>query len=865
MQIVQNMRRLVSIALAMSVLSIGAVYAQERSLTDASAIANSFYAGSQDNSPSRQQGENTLVFDGGMTARFAGNGNEVPFFFFTPAAETGRGYVIVSGDERMIPVLGYSDSDVQNDGQIPPALLEMMEQYRTEWEYVRKEPVGTLKPRGGQVTAPVTDVVAPLLSTAWDQRPPYNRLCPQIGPARTVTGCSATAIAQVMNYYKYPEHGNGSVSYTTDTYQLPVSFDYDSIAFDWDHLQNSYDNSPFINQYTNAVSTLMYGCGAAFRTDYTTDASGASDLNVLLGLVRYLGYDSDLAISFRDRMPSDEWDRVIKDEIDSSRPVPFFGTTDYNEGHMFVADGYENRDGTLYFHINWGWGGYCDGNYATSSLHPDGYGIGGSQRPYSRNQRILLGCYPENGTADRAGYLQGDRMRLSSLNCIPGKKSEISVILENLYSYGAKDFDGEIVFYLVDSDGKEMQVGKMTDISLKAFYGYSSISTILTIPSTVPEGTYSIIAKSHTSDGTVYSPVTFGNGNQMLQVKDTGEDPNAALYIPDLQTTGMGLNIWPSNDRKVQVVIQQLCNFGDRPFTGNVSLVLCDHEGNQLVVFGDKQPIENLTHFQFVVNTIAINGTVPDVVAEDGKYRLCAGANQDGCSGWGLLHGFGISGGYIVSKDLTTYFNMWIVDGKVTFQAPDPVSATATCGEGGTVSLSADKVEMFDSLTVSVTPNEGYRLSSVLVNGADVTDRFADGTYTIRNVSSDIDVSVEFAPMDFTVTYMFDTLVVHVDTLAYGTPILLYELKNLESRYTFISWVSDAEYKTMPAKDIVYHALYNDGIYKSADIEMYSVFTLSGIRLKENVTKSDADNLPPGLYLLQSLRTGRVEKYAVRE
>ena len=129
--------------------------------------------------------------------------------------------------------------------------------------------------------------VNPLLTTLWDQSPdifttgPYNALCPydSIYKSHTLTGCVATAMAQVMKYWNYPTKGIGTHSYTPPTKYLGVqTVNFGNTSYQWNLMPDtlSANDAPAT---INAVATLMYHCGVSVDMDYGVNGSGALVIN----------------------------------------------------------------------------------------------------------------------------------------------------------------------------------------------------------------------------------------------------------------------------------------------------------------------------------------------------------------------------------------------------------------------------------------------------------------------------------------------------------------------------------------------------------------------------------------------------------
>ena len=198
--------------------------------------------------------------------------NVAAFYVFTPQDDGVGGFVIVSGIEEAAPILGFSYTDVFDADQIPPAMRYLLGKYQEEIDaYLALSPQKRQHRRYAQdrrQSLPVrSQGVSPMISTRWNQSAPYNNLCPMDGNERSVTGCAATSTAQVMKFYEYPSHGTGSISYTTETKQIPVSFDFGSTTFEWSRMLDSYSGGNSTSSQATAVATLMAACGAAFKMD----------------------------------------------------------------------------------------------------------------------------------------------------------------------------------------------------------------------------------------------------------------------------------------------------------------------------------------------------------------------------------------------------------------------------------------------------------------------------------------------------------------------------------------------------------------------------------------------------------------------
>lgn len=300
-----------------------------------------------------------------------------------------KGFIVVAADDRMPALLGYSDNGAFDIDKASPQLKWWLGQYADEATYCFDNEYNptltkTTWKRDGRVNIPA------LVKTKWNQSAPYNNDCPTDGGGRCVTGCVATAMAQVVNYHRYPVTGSGQYSYTDkgNTY----SFDYGATTFDWDNMLDEYNGSATAQQNA-AVAQLMYACGVSINMNYTSYESGTSDLYVPYALKTFFNFDEGVRYLEKCYFSNDEWEEMVYDELAAARPVIYGGQAPTG-GHEFVCDGYE--DG--YFHINWGWGGYNDGMFLLSALDPGAdQGIGSSIGGYNSDQSAIMGIRKPTG------------------------------------------------------------------------------------------------------------------------------------------------------------------------------------------------------------------------------------------------------------------------------------------------------------------------------------------------------------------------------------------------------------------------------------------------------------------------------------
>lgn len=305
-----------------------------------------------------------------------------PYYVFE--RDNNEGFVIVSGDDQTIDVLGYTDNGTFDYEQLPPALQEMLEGYARQIEKIQAgAPV---------LKAPATHPkVETLMTSKWSQGSPYNNACPLDDGKRSVTGCVATAMAQILYYNRdksVTETQAAIPGYTTWSKNIAVAGIPAGSPIDWANMKDTYGSATELQK--KAVADLMHYCGVSVKMDYTNSSSGAQSYEVVNAIKNYFGYSLDAYLW--DYTNDTEADQVMYQEMEAGRPVYVSGEN-ATVGHAFVCDGYENGR----YHINWGWGGQSDGLYYLSNLTPgDGQGIGGSEDGYNSWKDFLIHMEPKD-------------------------------------------------------------------------------------------------------------------------------------------------------------------------------------------------------------------------------------------------------------------------------------------------------------------------------------------------------------------------------------------------------------------------------------------------------------------------------------
>jgi hypothetical protein len=304
-----------------------------------------------------------------------------------------EGFVIVSADNSVLPVLGYSFTGGYSHENQPPQFTNWMEGYAKQidlgirnrysatpeisnaWDQLISSAQPDFTP-----LAPNTDV-APLLLSTWDQGYPYNILCPADagGPGGHVyAGCVATAMSQVMYYYRWPDTGVGQHCYTPSGYPQQCA-DFSATTYHWNEMMNilsaAWDDT--------AGATLLWHAGISVDMMYGANGSGAFSQDAANAMINTFKYTPNTALIEKDNYSESQWSQKMRENLDQKRPLYYDGYG--SGGHAFNVDGYQ---GTDYFHFNWGWSGSFNGYFYLNNLNPGG-------QNFTQGQGAIINLYPD--------------------------------------------------------------------------------------------------------------------------------------------------------------------------------------------------------------------------------------------------------------------------------------------------------------------------------------------------------------------------------------------------------------------------------------------------------------------------------------
>lgn len=560
------------------------------------------------------------------------------FFIFNN--ENGKGFVIIAADDCVTPILAYSyDNNFVTDN-LPPNLKDWLDSYseqiriavemkmsstdeiKADWNCLREQKNLPIKSE---------TQVNPLITSTWDQVNPYCYYCPynSFYSQYTHTGCVATAMAQIMNYWGHPVHGYGFNEYYCFPYGMQ-SANFGNTYYDWNNMLDDYSGS-YNTAQRNAVATLMYHCGVSVNMDYGINASGAIVIANDNGgyhehcaenaLKTYFDYKSSMQGLQKDSYTPTQWINNLKYELDNARPILYRGAG-ADGGHAFVCDGYNNSN---YFHFNWGWGGNHDCYCVINSLIPEG-----SSYNFSSGQQAIIGIEPNNTTYNyNLTYYSTPVMS----NDEYWFYDDISVYAEVLNN-GTGAFNGYLgagVYYEIDPGSNEYYLLDIMDIvnctSLPLSCGYYSYHNYSCAggPPYIP-GSY-IVAMLYSMDGNTWDLIDSGNYNYgYFDIVYNSSSINVHSYYSILN--GDGSCLYQNTDATINV---DVINNGNSTFYGQFRISLRNATGSLVQTIDIFDCTNGLPSNYHYTNGIDFTGLI---TVDPGTYLLSMDYKESGSSSW---------------------------------------------------------------------------------------------------------------------------------------------------------------------------------------------------------------------------------------
>lgn len=463
----------------------------------------------------------------------------------------GDGFVIVSGEDRAHPVLGYSTSGHFVADSLPSNAAAWLEGYQREIAHLVKmeaeAPASVREEWENYLAGSVRTNGGRLLKTAnWNQDAPYNWQTPVVNGQHTLTCCMATAAAIILKYHNGPDKpiktGEEKVmlqvgaknAEAMQSAPRPYLVDY-SGSYDWANMLDRYDGF-YTKAQGDAVAKLMWHIGASANVVYGLDVSTAPILPIEKALREVFGCSTTRLV---DKMfySWEKWKELMRTEINNDRPfLVLAGNSEAPVGHGFVCDGYDARG---LFHINWGWRGEMNGYFQASTLDPYGGDISNQFNAY---QQMIIGIDPNNEAMIEAGYEPAGCVKMEEGGIkapVVGTPYQVPVMIVN---QGLEKMSETFGLALID-----FKTGSLTadptftiqeTIDARSDVGYGVKEINLSITLSKPMTDTEIIVPCYLNKDNHWEPITLSykdpcgiNGNGLdVWLTDMPNDPEATYY-----------------------------------------------------------------------------------------------------------------------------------------------------------------------------------------------------------------------------------------------------------------------------------------------------------------------------------------------
>lgn len=385
------------------------------------------------------------------------------------------GFVVLANDDAIEAVVGVSNKPYTNDTNINPAF----QWYLRAANAAIASRIASGHGYSGAIapTAPLPDHVDPLIKTRWQQEAPFNNDVQKDDKGKPyLVGCVAITMTQIMRYYKYPTVGKGSNSYSMNGETL--SADFSVSPYQWDKMLPIYEKGKYTDEEAKAVSELMRQVGISVNMDYKPGFSSSYTMSAQNALINNFGYNPNMNRYTRNYYSEQEWMDMVYKELSEQRPIYYSGNdSKWENGHAFVIDGY-NAEGKV--HVNWGWGGYQDGDFDIGILTP-------ARSNYSYYQDMIVGIQPEQQGAwtSHLTLYYGDQLTIEEFS-----KQAIRMGEAKVWNVSSTPVNGTLAL-VIEGNGQQRNL-KTTNYQAKDSYWKKISWRRIIIPADLPDGDYQV-------------------------------------------------------------------------------------------------------------------------------------------------------------------------------------------------------------------------------------------------------------------------------------------------------------------------------------------------------------------------------------
>lgn len=467
------------------------------------------------------------------------------------SAGSNAGFMIVSADDEVAPLLGYSDADTVDATETPAAVSYLLDSYAEQIDMLRQ-----LRAAGMHAEYKAKSYysdIEPLCKTAWGQTEPYNRLCPD----GAVTGCVATAYAQILKTFERPE------------------------GYAWSNMLNEYVAGQYTDAQADAVANLMRDCGEICNMTY--GASSYTAVTAPLDNYDSMGLSSQISFVERDYYTQDEWEKLMYDALKVG-PIMYAGQN-AEGGHEFVCDGYRNG----FFHINWGWNGTYNGYFLLTALDGTSQTGAVTSAGYNTDQNAVIYMHPaanERAAASRLYNMTCDNFTIKQSSVSVGKLITVTSVV---YNKTTVPFTGTLDMRVSDLTGRQVCYLNGPSINNSKFgagYAYS-----IRIPADLKDGAY-VLTPAFTADDGVSRDVRckLSGVQSYIMTVESGVCTLVANKNATIDVDNFSLNT-PIYENEYFNVTAQITNTSDKEYNGFVAVALVDGDTHEVVSVGEYVPL----------------------------------------------------------------------------------------------------------------------------------------------------------------------------------------------------------------------------------------------------------------------------------
>ena len=483
-----------------------------------------------------------------------------------------EGFVLVSSDDRITPILGYSTKGRFDMSSMPDNMRSLLAEYEAAIRSLRSNNASVPQATMGHRAKEYANV-EPIVKTNFNQRAPYWNDCPVLDyggrKSHAPTGCIATALAQILTTFQHPAKTKAEIpayqfTFDSKAYTMPAIKADSTIA--WDKIALTYEEEYIGTPADSAIAALMAVCGSAVQMNYGVNELGGSITTAdkaVEALTKYFDFEErTVRLIYRRNYSLDHWTDILYNELKAGRPVIYSGLSADN-GHTFICDGYEDKDGNDFFHINWGWGGQADGWFHIIALNPSSLGTGGGTDTsgYSMAQSAIIGIQPNDGTDTptpqllTVNYLYPQNYETSYQRSNNSKDFTGINIIYDVWNWSGNTNTFDIGLRIIDQAGNTMQEIADTEAQGRLIVNNthwqtnrsgSAYAVPVSISSSLPDGEYQLIATSRVTGSGPMSPdydadsrfISFTITGNQLNITGMYKEPKVDLHlVKDMEIT----------------------------------------------------------------------------------------------------------------------------------------------------------------------------------------------------------------------------------------------------------------------------------------------------------------------------------------